>query len=207
MTYINLPQGAVAHFTQEKKSSEILYEVERSIAHSFEQTRLQDFCGGRYCAHQCLSEFDLSEPILKTEHGEPLWPDGVVGSISHSKFLSGAVVMPKSEYKAVGLDIETIGRVELELWSLFFTPNEIDWLRSKPPQYQSFYATLFFSIKEAYFKMQFSITQRFVDFQDCMVTYDAGQVSVIEKVDFVGLPALQTAYSEYQDSVIAMVYC
>ena len=187
--------------------ADILFEEERVISHSFELPRLQDFCGGRHCAHQCLSHFELNEPLLKSAHGNRLWPDPVIGSISHSKFLSGAVVMPKGDYRAVGLDVETIGRVDRELWSLFFIPEEIDWLLSKPPQYQCFFATLFFSFKEAFFKMQFSITKTFAEFDDCSISYSSGKVIIQPLNQFLNIGGIHTHYAEHQTSVIAMVYC
>ena len=207
MDFINLPKGAVAHFTQEKKMANILLEGERQIADSYEEVRMQDFCGGRYCAHQCLTNFNVSEAILRTEYGEPIWPDGFIGSISHSKFLSGAIVMPETGFRAVGLDIETIGRVSQNLWPLFFTTGEIDWLQSKPYQYQCFFATLFFSFKEAFYKMQFPITQSFVDYHQCIITYDSGAIHINSLIDISILSDLKTGYSEQGTSVIAMVYC
>ncbi len=39
---------------------------------------------------------------------EPLWPAGVVGSISHSGELAGAVVARASDAWSVGLDIELL---------------------------------------------------------------------------------------------------
>lgn len=207
MDMIKLPEGAVSHFTQEKKTADILFTGERQIADSFEQMRMQDFCVGRYCAHQCLTDFNRSEAVLKTEHGEPIWPKGLIGSISHSKLLSGAVVMPEKDYKALGLDIEAIGRVSVDLWPLFFTEDEIDWLQSRPYPYQSFFATLFFSFKEAFYKMQFSITKSFVDYHQCIISYNSGEVSINSLVDFPAMDSIKTIYSEQESSIISMVYC
>ena len=97
--------------------------------HKFSDKRLSDFSTGRYCAKKALEElglFDLIIPIGKDR--EPIWPDGIVGSISHCDSMVGSIVALKENYNSIGLDIEEIGKVEEELWDLLFTAKEIAFL-------------------------------------------------------------------------------
>ena len=69
----------------------------------------------------------------------------------------------------MGLDIEEIGRINEDMWSLLFTPSEIEALQSEkylPPQTLS---TVFFSLKESLFKYQFPIYHLDIDFQEVRI--------------------------------------
>ena len=68
----------------------------------------------------------------------------------------------------MGIDIETIGRVEPKLWPTLFTEREAGYFRSLPPsEWRS--TTLFFSAKESFYKCQYPLTQSWVGFQDVEV--------------------------------------
>ena len=45
-------------------------------------------------------------PILKGEKGEPRWPDGLVGSLTHTEGYRGAVVGRSPAVRSVGIDAE-----------------------------------------------------------------------------------------------------
>ena len=115
---------------------------------------------------------------MKCQSGAPMWPDGVAGSISHSQKWAGALVGSISSYHSIGLDIESIGRVTQDLWHLFFNDQEIDFLKSRSAKYQELFSTILYSMKEAFFKMQFQLTQKFIEFKDCEIISQWGQFSV-----------------------------
>jgi 4'-phosphopantetheinyl transferase EntD len=69
-----------------------LAEEEPLIARSVAKRR-NEFITVRYCARIALGELGFpAVPILKGEKGEPCWPDGVVGSLTHCAGFRGAVV-------------------------------------------------------------------------------------------------------------------
>jgi 4'-phosphopantetheinyl transferase EntD len=69
-----------------------LPEEEPLIAKSVAKRR-NEFITVRYCARQALGEIGVPPvPILKGEKGEPCWPDGVVGSLTHCDGYRGAAV-------------------------------------------------------------------------------------------------------------------
>ncbi|MGL1887998.1 MAG: 4'-phosphopantetheinyl transferase superfamily protein [Reichenbachiella sp.] len=175
MINIPLPEGIHAYFYTEPCSSEILFETEKNITTEFETKRLKEFCQGRFCAHQCLNHFSNSAPILKDEYGAPVWPKGLTGSISHTDKMAGAMVAKKDRFRALGLDIELIGRVQPDLWDMLFTPNEIKVFDKTPDHKKNYMSTMFFSMKEAFYKMQFQLSHTFLDFHDCEIIYTANQ--------------------------------
>lgn len=100
---------------------------------------------------------------------EPIWPEGVVGSISHCDTLAGAIVAKKSDHISLGLDIEEIGRVTPNLWDLVFTENEKNYLSQLSDEDKRVQSTAIFSIKEAFYKFQHPLTKTFLDFLDVEV--------------------------------------
>ena len=90
-----------------------LLPEEQAIAESFgSQKRRTEFTMGRMYAHSALSRFGLeSEPILRNpEPREPLWPDSVWGSITHSAGFAAVAVGLKKEIKGIGIDLESFSR-------------------------------------------------------------------------------------------------
>lgn len=68
---------------------EPLPEEEPLIAKSVAKRR-NEFITVRYCARQALSVLGIPEaPILKGDKGQPLWPDGIVGSMTHTEGFRG----------------------------------------------------------------------------------------------------------------------
>ena len=109
-------------------------------------------------------------PILKGEKGEPCWPDGVVGSLTHCEGFRGAVV-GASDVRSVGAS----------------TPNRttccprVCWTPSAcPPNAPSCAALpdglhwdrILFCAKEATYKAWFPLTHRWLGFEDAHITFD-----------------------------------
>ena len=79
--------------------------IERSVA-----KRRNEFVTVRHCARLALGELGVPPaPILKGDKGEPCWPDGVVGSLTHCEGFRAAVVGRASEVRSVGIDAEPHG--------------------------------------------------------------------------------------------------
>jgi 4'-phosphopantetheinyl transferase EntD len=149
--------------------------------HQFSRKRLTDFSNGRYCATKALEQIGIENAIIPIgEDREPIWPEGIVGSISHCDSLTGAIVAKSSDHISLGLDIEEIGRVTPDLWELVFTENEKNFLFSLSKEDQRVKSTAIFSIKEAFYKFQHPLTKTFIDFLDVEVVLPGlNQVEVI----------------------------
>ena len=76
--------------------------IARSVA-----KRRNEFITVRHCARIALGELGFPPvPILKGDKGEPCWPDGVVGSLTHCAGYRGAVVGRGGVVRSVGVDAE-----------------------------------------------------------------------------------------------------
>ncbi|SRX95829.1 Phosphopantetheinyl transferase PptT (CoA:APO-[ACP]pantetheinephosphotransferase) (CoA:APO-[acyl-carrier protein]pantetheinephosphotransferase) [Mycobacterium tuberculosis H37Rv] [Mycobacterium shimoidei] len=149
-----------------------LPEEEPLIARSVAKRR-QEFITVRHCARLALGELGFpAVPILKGEKGEPCWPDGVVGSLTHCAGYRGAVVGRGTALRSVGVDAEphdvlphgVLDAVSLpeERRELELLPEGIHWDR------------ILFCAKEATYKAWFPLTRRWLGFEDAHIVFDVG---------------------------------
>ena len=59
---------------------------------------------------------------------------------------------------------------EEELWNSILLPQEEHWIRQQPPANWGQLAQLLFSAKETFYKYQYPLTQRKLDFGDVEIT-------------------------------------
>ena len=141
------------------------------------------FLGGRYCVHKALSimrkeDLEFSEidkdkqinaiPIQRNEQGAPIWPEGVIGSITHTESFIGAVVESSQNLRGVGIDTEKIlGPQSVTMVeSLVSTDEE----KKKSLSYDPFeYFTLIYSAKESIFKCLNPIIDKYIEFHDVTI--------------------------------------
>lgn len=138
--------------------------------------RVGEFAAGRLCARQALEQLGIGGfPLLVREDRRPQWPDGIVGSITHTHGYYAAVVARSEEYRAIGVDAERIGRVGRHLWPKICTAGEEAWLEGLSEADQARAGALIFSGKEAFYKCQYGLTGSWVGFQDvALEPLDAG---------------------------------
>jgi 4'-phosphopantetheinyl transferase EntD len=142
------------------------------IAHCAEK-RIDDFTRGRACAHRALLALGVPEFTLLAGKGrEPLWPPGIVGSITHTTGYAAAVAVRQADIRSVGLDCEIIASVDEDLWSRICTPAEQARLAKLPAGEQGRQAALIFAAKEAFYKCQFPLTREWVGFEDVVIEPD-----------------------------------
>lgn len=111
--------------------------------------RRDSFALGRIAARLALKRL-LPEPppILSGDDGAPCWPDGIVGSISHSGEWGVAAVDRASRSLSLGIDLEHLqGQVDLEIATLVADAEELRWIDANPRRLLAL-----FSAKESVFK-------------------------------------------------------
>ena len=134
--------------------------------------RRRSFALGRAAAREALSQLDCTAGAIgKGPGGEPLWPEGFVGTISHSGDLAVAVVGRRADYDGLGVDVEQRSPgLSARGARLVCTPAEFDWVDQDP---SSTRRTLLFSAKEAIFKALYPIERIWLGFGDAELTWDA----------------------------------
>ena len=141
--------------------------------------RRRDFLCGRAVARLALVEVGCfyNSPILRAEMGEPVWPGGLVGSISHSGDLVGCVISSSSVYSSVGMDIQRFGgaatRYKMGILRRICSPGEIRWVcPSDVLDCSRFFAI--FSAKEAFYKAFFPLCRGPLSLGDVEFRLDCG---------------------------------
>jgi 4'-phosphopantetheinyl transferase EntD len=115
--------------------------------------RQRDFTLGRFCAHQALAQMGRDEAAIPVGgNGAPVWPAGILGSITHTRGYAAALVAPQAQFQAIGIDAERIGGVTEALMPRLFGPGEQEWLMALDMQKRATALTIFFSAKEAFYK-------------------------------------------------------
>jgi 4'-phosphopantetheinyl transferase EntD len=90
--------------------------------------------------------------------GEPVWPAGWVGSISHAEPYSVAVVAPARDARAVGVDLQTDHAVSKAFAARVCSERELQGLRAFGADAEQLSAVVF-SAKEAVYKLRFPLSR------------------------------------------------
>lgn len=128
----------------------------------------------RIVARQLLAQVGLAGCALpKATSGPPIWPDGIVGSISHNSLVAVAAVAMRHDFSALGIDIEPAEALPSDLLDLVVTPQERAKLDDDPYQ-----GRLLFAAKEAVYKAVYPLDQTFLDHHDVEVSLIRRQAKV-----------------------------
>jgi 4'-phosphopantetheinyl transferase EntD len=148
-----------------------LPEEEPLIAKSVAKRR-NEFITVRHCARIALGELGLPPaPILKGDKGEPCWPEGVVGSLTHCTGYRGAVVGRTGEVRSVGIDAEPHDVLPNGVLGAISLPEE----RGEIPRKLAtglHWDRILFCAKEATYKAWFPLTKRWLGFEDAHITFE-----------------------------------
>jgi enterobactin synthetase component D len=151
----------------------------RSALKDMNAKRRIEFMAGRICAARSLREMGvIAEFPLPVKDRLPVWPSGVLGSISHCATMAVAMTARRIRYCALGIDVESLiaPDVALEIQQCICCDEElISMGKHIPCQVQSL--TLLFSAKEALYKALFPLVRQFKDFHAAeLCNFDSGSV-------------------------------
>jgi 4'-phosphopantetheinyl transferase EntD len=165
------PTGVVAaELRAPGAASNLLPEEAESIANAVPK-RIQEFAAGRLCARRALEEFGVTHfPVRVAQDRQPVWPESLIGSITHTVGLCAAVVAERSRFMALGVDSEIVGAVKVNLRRRICVEAEMAWIEELEPAGRAAAATLIFSAKEAFFKCQYPLVGERLNFHDLRVT-------------------------------------
>ena len=150
-----------------------LWPEERAALAKAIERRQREFAAGRAAARTAMRRLGWPECAIPVhEDRSPIWPAGLVGSISHSASFCIAVVGLQSAWACMGIDIEQDHRVTPELWPSICVPEELQALALVPPADQRSWVTRVFGAKEAFFKAQYPGTRQMLEFHDVEVRLD-----------------------------------
>lgn len=203
-----LPQHVAAVETTTDPEGVTLYAVEETVIANAVEKRRREFGTGRWCARQALAKLGLAEvPIGSGERREPLWPDGVVGAITHCSGYRAAAVARTRDIAALGIDAEpdepcpggVLDAVSSETERAMITP-----LTASDPTVA--WDRLLFSAKESVYKAWFPHTHRWLGFGDVELTVDpAGTFSAEILLSGSPLPAFHGRWTHDENLLVTAV--
>ncbi|WP_200419815.1 4'-phosphopantetheinyl transferase [Streptomyces sp. Y2F8-2] len=134
------------------------------------QARMWEFAAGRTCARRAMRALGLpAAPVLIGAHREPVWPRGIVGSITHCPGYCAAAVALERDLAAVGIDAEPHKALPAGVLEAISAPAErtaVEDLPSGPFCWDR----VLFSAKESIYKAWFTLTHAWLDYTDVFVT-------------------------------------
>ncbi|MPQ96880.1 4'-phosphopantetheinyl transferase superfamily protein [Modestobacter sp. I12A-02628] len=168
------PAVLVVEAFQDGNASPLFPEEEAVVARAVERRRLE-FTTVRSCARQALARLGApAGAILPGEKGAPIWPPGVVGSMTHCAGYRGSAVARAAEVVTVGIDAEEnapLPRGVLPLVSLPEERAQLERLALSRPDVC--WDRLLFSMKESVYKAWFPLTGRWLGFEEATVSAEA----------------------------------
>ncbi len=128
-----------------------LHPAEEELVTGASERRRREFAEARRCAREALEALGVpAGPILATRDGAPVWPEGVVGSITHKDGYCAAVVGRAAELTGLGIDAEPDQWMPKGVLETIASPGElrqVEALLDRQPDLA--WDRLLFSAKEA----------------------------------------------------------
>jgi 4'-phosphopantetheinyl transferase EntD len=165
-----LPRGVATAETFVDMGEGELFAEERLLIARAVPKRRAEFATGRACARRALAGLGVEAgPILRGQEREPLWPDGVVGSITHCAGFRAAAVGRATEYRAIGIDAEPDDPLPDGVLELVSLPAERGQLEQSADVHLD---RVLFSAKEAVFKTWFPLAHRWLGFEEATIALE-----------------------------------
>jgi 4'-phosphopantetheinyl transferase EntD len=165
------PSGVVAAELHGSADPGLLLHAERVHVRNAAAKRASHFAAGRLCARLALGQLDVHGfALCSAADRRPLWPSGIVGSITHTDEHCAAVVARSDELRALGIDIENIGGISADIAPSVCTREEYAAAHAQTGAWRDALLTLIFSAKEAYFKCQYPDTREWLEFDQVAVS-------------------------------------
>jgi len=196
---------AVAETRVDSLEIELFPEEVQSLGRAVDKRR-REFTTGRACARTALSELGV-EPIAipSGARGEPLWPPGIVGSITHCRGYCGCAVARADRVLSVGIDAETnLPLPDGVLEQVAFGPErELAGVTAQSPSTSTrrddvCLDRLLFSAKESVYKAWFPLTGAWLEFEDVELSIDVPNATFVARLLVPGPAVDGTILKEFR---------
>jgi 4'-phosphopantetheinyl transferase EntD len=165
------PEVAVAEASDRDWDADVPPEESAHVARAGARRR-REFAAGRACARRALARLGLElGPLPSGPDRAPVWPEAVVGSITHCAGYCAAAVARRRDVLALGIDAEVNAPLPEGVAELVCTGRELSWSgdgdRGPTP-----WRTLIFSAKESIYKAWQPLTGHWLGYLDVELTID-----------------------------------
>ena len=204
VTSLLIPQHLVDHTAIEAGplvgKPEHLDPVEHVAIASAVDARRVAFASGRHYAKAALAQLGKPAAVIpRSDHRAPVWPEGYVGSIAHTREWAVAVVGTQDHVLGLGVDVENIDRVGADLVKRIAT--EAERHHASDPTLRA----VIFSVKEAIYKAQHPILGLPLGFGDVTLTLDPDAKTAHTTVNTLRLDATWSIDDDSPDRVTSLV--
>lgn len=128
--------------------------------------RQREYAGGRIAAHRALAAIGHKPAYPMAGPGrEPLWPQGLVGSITHTDDVAVAAAAPASAFAGIGIDIERIRPLDPGIAARILTVAETGQFGLGGAEPDPGALLRLFSFKESIYKCVFPVFGEFIGFR------------------------------------------
>jgi 4'-phosphopantetheinyl transferase EntD len=147
-----------------------LFPAEEAVIRTAGPGRRAEFVAGRRCARAALAALGLpAVAILPGRAGQPLWPDGVTGSITHCAGYLACAAARVTDVAAIGIDAEPDAGLPPGLVESLAGRAELAWIASQAADAPVCWDRLLFSAKEAVSKLWYPLTGQWLGFSQVAV--------------------------------------
>ena len=154
-------------------TEEVLLRAERSYVAGAILRRRAEFATGRFCARAALASLGVRgadhTAITVGGHREPIWPTGIVGSITHCEGHFAAAVAHSSDIRAVGIDVERHAPIPEAVVAATSWPDELAALAADS---SAIWPTVLFSAREAIYKAWYPVAGQWLGHHDVRLEID-----------------------------------
>lgn len=152
--------------TDPKSPNGILMPREEPAVARAIDCRKAEFTAGRTAARIAMAEIDHPPTgIPMANDRSPIWPSGLMGSITHCDRLCVAIAAPIGIWQGVGIDIEPTTPMDPRLERFIFTPYERSMLSAQPSEWRGYLAKEGFCAKEGVYKALYPSMKKVLGFQ------------------------------------------
>ena len=149
-----------------------LHPVEADQIGGAVESRRIEFAAARACAREAMHRLGLPDaPVVRGGRGMPVWPAGVVGTLTHTDGLRAAALARADAVRSLGVDVEPHGPLPEGVLDAVALPEESAWVRAalgEEPDVR--WDRVLFTAKEATYKAWFPLTRRWLGFADARIT-------------------------------------
>jgi 4'-phosphopantetheinyl transferase EntD len=175
-----LPSVVATAETREELTEADLFRAERHSLGRATEGRRREFITGRACARLALAKIGVAASAIPVgERGQPLWPSGVAGSITHCRGYRACAVAKSEDVIALGIDVHLneplppglLARIAVGGERRYASGPEQVAPGRRPPHRDK----LLFCAKEAVYKTYFAVANGPLGFGDIEVSMAGAQ--------------------------------
>ena len=163
--------------TAEEQLLQSLHPDEQKLAATYKAlNRKHEFIAGRWLFHQVTGS---TEPLLRGPGGEPQWPAGICGALTHKQGQVMFSYVPAAGHLGYGIDLELTAKMKIEFREKVCSEQEWQNIRGSADAPVAL-LTAVFSFKECIYKALYPLEQKFFSFLDAEITnvdWAKGQIS------------------------------